>query len=479
MEGRTAGVLLLVAGLLAGARVQDEDWQELRAREVQELVEGLAGFAAWCGESKLYGQRAETYRLILGFDPDHEEARRGLGHKRGPDGAWREVPLEREPRDHDAKALARAPTERAKVIDPFCERLVALAAEVPENGAPPEARAALLADVLRVAPDHPGAHGLAGEARAEDGAWVLRETLVAKERRAAIKDAVRAAYQGAPAPQVVELLPREREVGVALRGAAAGPLVRVAGTVGDDELARTCRALHAAHAAFGTLLGITPVYHEDFTVFLLAPSDEEAFLAGHPAVTDEMRGFLATLESSGIQGTGDFASWAPDEERRRDAAVRFALGWMLEVAFGTTTEQGWVYEGLGLYLTREIVGTRLSWFVQPSELTSSSEDMGLRARLLEGDTNWMNEALVVLRKEQRPKLADVLARTANELRTEDLLLAYVTAAYLLEARTPEETGELLRRAGRGLPPEKVVAPALGMGVDELDGRVLRWLSERR
>ncbi len=489
MKERTAGVLLLVLGSLAGTpgearggtgerradELRTDGLEELRAREVAELVTGLAGYAEWCGKHKLYAERAEVYHLILAFDPRHEGAHRGLGHKLKPDGTWEEVPPERPPRNHDAEALKQAPAERARVIEPFCADVVA-ALGAPE--VTPAERRRWLEDVFRVAPDHEAGHALVGEGRSAEGAWVLRETLVGQERRARIREVVRVAYEGAPTPAGVELAAREQELGLPLQGAVAGPLARVVGTVGGAEQTQTCRALHVAHQVFGRLL-VESSLHDDLTVFLLVPEEKQAFLAAHPGVPGELRAALSTLESSGIQGTGDFASWTTDEARRRDAAVRFALGWMLEVAFGTTTRQGWIYEGFGLYLTREIVGTRLSWFVQPSEFRTSSEGTTLRARLLDSETNWMNEAFTVLQGEERPSLESVMKKTANELTTEDLLFAYVTAAYLLEARSSAETAELLREIGRGLPPAKAVEKALSTTIEELDLRVLRWLSERR
>lgn len=490
MKERTAGVLLLAVGSFAATDVSaagkagtdeivaagNQGLEELHAHKVGELVAGLAGYAEWCGKNKLYAERADTYWLMLRFDPAHEGAHRGLGHKLKHDGSWEEVAPERAPRNHDAGALREAPAERAKAVEPFCADLVA-ALKAPEITAAERRR--VLEDVFRVAPDHEAGHELVGEVRNEEGAWVLRETPASQERRAQIREVVRTAYESVAPVAESELEPREKELGLPLRGAVAGPLARVVGTVGSEELAATCRALHVAHDVFGELLGVEGSLHEDLTVFLLAPDEKQAFLAAHPAVTAEMRPFLATLESSGIQGTGDFASWSEDEARRRDAAVRFALGWMLEVAFGTTTREGWVYEGLGIYLTREIVGTRLSWFVQPSENRTSSEDTTLRARLLDSETNWMNEALAVLQREDRPALEGVLKKTTNELTLDDLLFAYVTAAYLLETRAPQGNAELLRGVGLGLPPAKAVEKTFSIPMEEFEGRVRRWLSERR
>ena len=183
------------------------------------------------------------------------------------------------------------------------------------------------------------------------------------------------------------------------------------------------------------------------------------------------------LDGSGIQGTGDYAHWGPEEERRLDGLVRQALAWLLVESYGVSPESGWALEGFGLYLCRELIGTRLTWFVKPSENTVASEDNALRARLLDTRTNWMNEANKVLQGEHSPKLEFVLGKTVNNLTTEDLLYSYVLAAFLLEAR-PEVIPPLLRAIGGGATSQDALQKELGLDLPRIDGLVRRWLTER-
>ena len=52
-------------------------------------------------------------------------------------------------------------------------------------------------------------------------------------------------------------------------------------------------------------------------------------------------------------------------------AVRLGLAWLFYDAYGVWLKHGMLFEGLGLYLTRELIGTRLTWFVQPSQYERS------------------------------------------------------------------------------------------------------------
>jgi hypothetical protein len=472
-----AGLLPLLCVALASV-AGAQGYAEIRDRELASLVADLEGFVEWCGKKKLYGVRAEAYRLILRIDPDNEEAHEGLDHEKGPNGEWRAPEKWREPRNFDKGALKQADEERAKAVQPFCDRLRALV----EGGELGEEDTRLAAgDVLLVDPDNPFMRELLGEVR--DGeAWVLRETVAAREGRNRIRGIVREAYQRTPAPEASEPNERERGIGLGWSAAAATEVVRVVGTVGADELRKTARSVTVAKRAFEEIFEVEAGFEEGFTVFLLSDAQEgRRFLDGYPELTDPERDRLAGLDGSGIQATGDFAHWADDERRRRDAAVRYALAWLGEVTFFVGAREGWIYEGFGLYLTREMVGTRLTWFTLPSTETSASpaEEEALRARLLNDETNWMNEALEVLSKPRRPALASVMQRGLNEMTSAEMLFSYVTAAYLLEGRTLAETSELLRLIGAGVPEDQAVPRALGISLDELDRRVRRWLSERR
>ena len=211
---------------------------------------------------------------------------------------------------------------------------------------------------------------------------------------------------------------------------------------------------------------------------LARPGEKQLFLEKHPKSEGAYREFLETLEGSGIQGSHDMAHWGEAEAMRLDELVRLALGWLLYDAFKITADVAWVHEGVGLYMTRELVGTRLTWFVKPSEYLKPREEQALRARLLKPGTNWMDEAQRMLAREHSPKLAFVMGKRVDNMTPEDMLYAYVMAAYLLEGR-PAEAPALLAKIGAGTPSAVAVQEVLGIDVRQLDERVRRWLGERR
>ena len=172
------------------------------------------------------------------------------------------------------------------------------------------------------------------------------------------------------------------------------------------------------------------------------------------------------------------AFWKGDVQRRIDGVVRMVMGYLLSGAFGITVEHGWAYEGIGLYLTRSLVRTRLVWFAQPARNLDHEKDFALRRRLLDPETNWIDEANRLLQTGKAPPLAELLEKGVNDLTTEDLLFAYLLGTYVLEAQ-PEKATAILVSTGLGKPSARAFEGALGMDLADFEPHLTRWLSERR
>lgn len=476
MRSFTTGLRVLALLVLTSAIHRADGYEEFREQALDGLVESLHGYAEWCAKEKLYAERDTTWRLVLEFDTDDAVARKGLGYKREKDGSWKEPRAKRPPKNHNKEALALAPAEKAKAVSKFSERLFAF---YDQGNLTVEEKERLLTDVIYLDTENARARELRGEVK-QDESWVLVETVQAKEGRQRIRAHVRAGYEKAPAAEAIEPTEAEKKLGLPWSAAVKNDVVRVLGTGDLEECEVVARAIHATHHAFAGILGKPSKLPAGFTVFLLQNHDEGmTFLENHPDISDDQLSTLAVLEGTGIQSTGDFAQWGKDPVRRRDAVVRYAIGWMVQVAFGVNMEEGWVFEGLGLYLGRECIGTRLTWFVQPASFMAADEEAALRARLLDGKTNWMDEALTTLSKDGRPALSAVMAKALDELTTPDLLFAYVASAYLLETRSSEEIAELLKRIGSGMRGSRAIAKTFDLAIDTMDKRIVRWLSERR
>jgi hypothetical protein len=471
---RLAGTLLLAVLLAGGAAGQGGEFERVRAQAQSELARALEAHVEWCTGKTLFQARERALLLLLELEPDHAEARKLLGFTREKDGTWKPPAKPRPPKDFDKKLLGEADTRLAAAHGPYVERLWALL----EAGALSAAERELaVADVLRFEPDHEHVHALLGEVH--DGErWVLPETLTARARREVLRELVKSAFADVLPAEEVPLSARERAFGQKWKAVAVGP-VRVVGSVPLDELRLCAQALQALERF---AQGVFQVEHElpaDLTVFLLAdPAQKTSFIEKHPLIPSEARAYHLALEGGGVQGSADFAFWTGDAQRRIDGIVRLVLGYWLSGAFELRTDHGWVYEGFGLFLTRSLVRSRLTWLAQPSKTLPAAEDMALRQRLLDPESNWMEEAHKVLTGGAPPRLVELVKKGASELTTEEVLLANALVTYLLEAH-PGEVARMLARVGTGFSQLEALGDATGRTPAELERHLLRWMEERK
>lgn len=467
-------------GELAASR---GDLEKDRTAARGRLIANLEELAAWCGKKKLYASRVGVYESLLHFDAEHTEALRGLGYKRGRDGAWTPPKKPKTPKDWDKSAARAFPEKRSEVVLEYRDEMLGLLEKYSEQ-LDEASREAVYADILFADPDDAKVHELLGEVKVGEQ-WVLVETSRAKEEREEMNAALQAAFASVPVAQESEPNEREEALGIEWTTVYGTPLMRSIGTGEKAEVERVIKAMHAAKAYFNTVLVKEGAedgganYPESMTVFTLTrASDKLAFLMGHPAIEGAYRKFLMDLDGSGIRDTGDFAHWAPDEARRIDGLVRQGIAWLLADEYGIGLKQGWLFEGFGLYMTRQLLGTRLTWFVRESKYLTPKEDQALKARLMDSRTNWMNEAQELFTKGKPTNLNFLLGKNVNQLTTEDMLYSYVLAAYLLEAEQ-QKLPELLGKIGAGTTSQVAFEEVLHLDTKRLDLRVQRWLTERR
>lgn len=444
---------------------------------IGEHATRLAEHAAWCQEQQLFGARHAALRAVLEVDPDHAEARRELGYRRAKDGTWTPPRSPRTPKDRNDAAQAEAAVRLGELGLPLRETLLGLL-ERHESDLDAAKRRAAIQRVLVLMPDDGVLRTHVGESF-DRGAWVLDETVRARRTRLALRARIRE-LSADPGTRATKTLPTERELALgAFKEAWETRELRVLTTDDARHAQRVATALTVARPLIEALFVTEARFHEDATVFLLpTPEAGRAFLARHPALDDAQRAAYGALEGSGIEGTGDIAAWADLASRRMDSAVRLGLAWLFYDAHEVWLKHGMLFEGLGLYLTRELIGTRLTWFVQPSQYERSAEDLALRAHLLASGTNWMNGAHALLAQPTSPKLPFLVGKETGEMTVEDMLVAYVAAAYLLEG-WPAELPGLLHDIGKGGSPHDVFEAHLGYTIQELDVRMRRWLGERR
>jgi hypothetical protein len=453
---------------------QAEEFETYRLGAHTQLVQRLETHAGWCRSKKIHVEYGKTLKLILEFDSQNTAALKGLGfERRGME--WVAPKKEKSFKNCGEKFLEEVPEHYREAIAPLIEGHTRW---VEAGELSVEERRVALADILRLAADNALVVGAGVEIRAA-AASILPETLVARERRVQLKKWVDGAFASAPETRTGELKDRDRALGVDWLGVVEAPTKRVVYATDRGEAERLLLALHAAESVFQSLFPGRRGLPRDLSVYLMETELQKTpFLANHPAVNDEYRAFLQNLGGSGIQGSRDFAFWSGDAQRRADGIVRIALGWMFQGGFGFSVESGWAYEGFGLYLTRLIVRTRLTWTAQAESDLISERDFKLPSRLLPEYANWMEQALRLWNAERVPDFGELMRKNVNQLSAEDVLVSYALAAYLLEGQ-PEKIDRLLRVTGSAMPLEEQVERAFSWDLETFRDRAGRWLSERR
>ncbi len=474
-----AAALAVPAPVVAADDGVDEKLIAAVHREARaDLLAGLEKHAKWCGSARLFLERDEVWRRILEVDPDHEKARKGLGYRRNRDGTWKDPDPDRKvSKNYSQAKLKTAGPKLSEALAPYTIRIFAFFDEH-EDAFTREQRRRLLDGILTVDPENERAHLLLDHVRRKKG-WVLAETVRAEARRRELGDLVRGLIRSAPKPEPSEPNALERKLAIDWSVVLATPRFRVVGTVEPDEAVRAIRALHVAEEYFNAVFGTSTEFETGYTLFLLGdPAEKDALIDNFPWLTASQRELLKTFDGTGFPDAGGIGHWGSSRIKRIDGIVRIALGYLFAKELGIGTNHAWAYEGFGLYMTYEIVRTRLNWYTVPTEGVPEEEGQAVRARLVHPESSWMQEADRVLRSDRRPALRTVLGKGANAFTTEELLLAYVVAAFLIETR-PEETPAILRKIGGGMGSGAVLAKTLGMGLDDVEVRILRWLSERR
>lgn len=481
-----AAIALFVCASATPSRAGLRDGFEVeRAALAKELIAGLEAHADWCTAKKIWIERNRTLEAILMVDPGNMSAKRGLGWQQVADGVW-EPPKDPKPaKNFDPGALKEVPKRFADAIRPWRDHLVALL-ETYKAELTPAQRESVFAQVLAVDPNDDFVRASRGEERS-DKIWVLSETVRAKARRAEIKGIVKQALADVPAPKDFVPTANDMVFHVDWKNCVATDRVRVLSTGTREEAVRALSVLHASRDVFQNVFGTTTDLGGSFTIFLLSdPESKKTFVENIPGVSAAQRSFYEHVDGSGLQNSNSGAWWSPSVERRLDGVTRHSFGAMFQAEFGLSVDIAWAWEGLGLYLTREMIGSRFTWYIVPvpDNQSSSVKRVGQdwMKKLLTPGTNWMNEGYQLLRAGQAPTLIATLNRPLNKMTPQDLFLSYVVGAYLLEAQSPRLSGMLRLLGGKNKPgqkPAQVWLFSLSMDLGVFAQRLERWLGERR
>ena len=435
----------------------------------------LAAYAKWSGKRALKGSRDRAYAALLIFEPDHKRARRTLKYRwNKKTGSWLRPGAYTRPEDKPGPVLEEA-TARWRDLTELHAHNVFKALE----GVQGPRRARAIDELLRVAPDNFAAHKEHGELRVGDK-WVLIETTTAPERRAEIEQAAKQALARAPKPRAVDLNGEDRKFGVAFPGAWKGRTWRGMGNVPQEEVKRTLRVADATRPLFDAVFGGRSRTGVELTFYLLkgGKGAGKQALRKHPAYGDAERRFVQGLSGSWVPESFGFITWGENSARRTDIVARQATGMYLRSRFGITGTQGWLYEGIGLYFTYLLTGTRLTTSAkrtgyQQDPLAHEQQKRGVEF----AKADWVELARRLFQQERPPDLRLIVAKDVNTLTANDLLVCYAMTSYLLECR-PEETVNFLAAYGKGDNLDDALAAYLDVDLAGFEKRLRRWMEER-
>ncbi len=465
----------LVASLVAlFANGQEaKDWRAERQKVLDHSVATLESLVDWCNTNEVFAERDKLFRAILRIDPNNFRAHKGLKHVQASDGSWTPPSSPIVSKNFNHEATIKFADKLRTATRATCDELFALIDTDALAGAD---RDLVEQDVLAFDPDNARIHTERGEAKLGD-AWVLSETIAAKKHRPEIKELVRRAVADAPQPEHCDVQEDERALGVNWACAVRTPHVHVLSTGALDEASQLARYASATADLVRSLFDDKATDALHLTIYVIGSADDKrSFLAHHPAIDPAQRDALQKMSSVGLTSDGDFMTSAATAEQRLDTVVRQTLAHFFRVDLHLDPDVGWAFEGFGIYLTRELCGTRMTWYVLPDKADAVEKD--LRARLMRKDCNWMNEAHELLESARRPDLAVLVTKGIDALSLEDLLYSYVLTAYLLEARGGDAPAILARIGEKHASIDKVLGETLGLEPAALDLRVRRWLSER-
>ncbi len=480
--------LFLASGASPGARTARADEASEDAEATVKaaiadarrgLVAGLVELGEWCVSVKLSGQRDRLGEEILRIDPDHAKARAWLRYAKDRSGAWAQAKGYKPPADvtHStqlpelARRRAALGTEAAALVVPVLARV--------GSAVPLRRRELVLDELLWIAPGDERVRAAHGDVR--DGAgWVIEETMASRERRAAL-----AAEAAAAVARVVEALPatptsmeRLFTSGVWERSYATIDL-RIHGpsSLSSALVLRAVRLGQAARQEFTRLLGQEVPDIAGLTFFLYAlPVDAYAFLDETPLLEDAQRGMARKLSCYWMPNGPHVLVYPNDDDTRIEWVPRVVVSGMLNGGFEVTPVHGFLFEGVGVWMTTRLTGAHRTFTVRKGEYGGPGpRDEGLQGRIQAQDSEWLAEARGLVGKGIRPELRLALGKDVNAMTAEDLIYAFALATYMFEAR-PGQVAPLLRAFPKG-PVDAAVEGSLTLTVEGLEARFVRWLEE--
>ena len=385
----------------------------------KDVLIAMSKVAKWAKQKRAGALQHDICTLMLEVDPDHKWARRVLGYKRRK-GNWERKDYER-PDNWNQQSADEGRAKLAEHLTLYKKRVLDALQAHPDT---PEARVHALSEhLLDLLPNDPGLRAAQGYVEFE-GAWVHPDTPRGVRRRRHLLEMAQTARAKAH-----ETLVRSVKDEHPWPSAWASKQYTVVGSVEDEIVRTTCEWMVAANAICDEVYGTTKRRRGPRLCYLLTGRDEARKLVEE---TEAWRETLSKIDRfHGYHPAPDVQlSYRPKPEESRMACVRSVVRRGFSFAFGSTT-RGWFRGG---------IGQRLCWYATGQHAPvyakfDQTDTTRVKTTLPKDPTQWVPAAAKILEDHGTPAFVTVLTRRTNAMRTQDVLVAYGLAAYLIEARS--------------------------------------------
>ncbi len=437
-----------------------------------EVVAKTVALAQWCQTSALLSERDRLARVLLRVDPNHEQARKWLRHRRTKDGTWEPDPTAKPTKDANVKAKAALQQQRRAI---YGDTLATLAQRADAMTSPDEADAhSRLVELLVDLEPETEAHRQANGELRQGAAWVLGETARARDRRRDLSSLATRVLGEEAAPRPAGVPEAARGLGLPWTQQVRTPHVVVLSSGSATEAERVARYVEAGLRLSVQLLAPdTPLSSESLVICLLSSDSEKQAVLDRENQPKAVREFAERMLAFFVTG-GPLIVSPGEEASRLEACVRQGVDFVLRTGLGFDEKAPWIRDGVGTYVTWLLTGTRLTFLTQQSRYAEKDGDAKDRAERKE--PNWLLAARRLEESGRLPAMAWVAGIDLAHLAREDTLLGYVSAAWLLEGQA-ERAVAFLRRAALGDPLTEVAVGVFALDLAVLDRRVRRWLEE--
>jgi hypothetical protein len=463
----------------AAATTAQEPLENLKTVQAEILAKAIE-LAELADDIKADVERDQIYRCILAYDTDNKDARKALGYtKKKNEWVFKKY---KEPKSRAGDdELADLSAKRKAAAEALADRVDECFPTESATARHKQDRRAELANLAMLDWNNEDLRERAGQKWDEEREeWRIFEVVDAKFDRLLREGLMKDLQANSPTGTRAELDPSGQATGIAFTTVIECPRALVATTGTPEEAQRVLEIFHQAPDMLTQMFGIPDPFAQQGVQFryygLADPDLRLQFYQRHPEFQGDPQ-YQSTIAGSQF---GNYICCIASNQAagRYDMAANQRVGNYLEQVFGADLNKGWVRAGLGLFLSSQLCGTRLTLWIQTDDY-GEKDGPSLGERLRDPSVDWLDEARLLLRRSSNPvNLVTVIGKKTADFSAEDLLASYAISAYLFEGRRADLI-EILKGVGKGDNPTLTFEKHLGMPMDAFRERLVEWLGEMR